>query len=45
MSVVLVHGAGMGSSCWDRLVPLLDGPAVAVDLPGRGGELTSTCAG
>ncbi|MFT4396690.1 alpha/beta fold hydrolase [Gordonia lacunae] len=36
MSVVLVHGAGMGSSCWDRLVPFLDGPAVAVDLPGRG---------
>jgi pimeloyl-ACP methyl ester carboxylesterase len=33
---VLVHGAGMGASCWDRLLPHLDRPAVAVDLPGRG---------
>jgi pimeloyl-ACP methyl ester carboxylesterase len=33
---VLVHGAGMGASCWDRLTPHLDAPAVAVDLPGRG---------
>jgi len=33
---VLVHGAGMGADCWDRLVPLLDGPVVCVDLPGRG---------
>jgi pimeloyl-ACP methyl ester carboxylesterase len=32
---VLVHGAGMGASCWDRLLPHLDRPAVAVDLPGR----------
>lgn len=33
---ILVHGAGMGASCWDRLLPLLDAPALAVDLPGRG---------
>ena len=33
---VLVHGAGMGASCWDRLIPHLDAPAVALDLPGRG---------
>ena len=33
---VLVHGAGMGADCWDRLLPHLSGPAVAVDLPGRG---------
>ena len=33
---VLVHGAGMGASCWDRLLPHLDRPAIAVDLPGRG---------
>jgi pimeloyl-ACP methyl ester carboxylesterase len=33
---VLVHGAGYGANCWDRLTPLLDGPALAVDLPGRG---------
>ena len=29
---VLVHGAGMGASCWDRLIPHLDAPAVAIDL-------------
>ena len=36
MPYVLVHGGGFGASCWDPLVPLLDGPVVAVDLPGRG---------
>jgi len=35
---VLVHGGGMDGSCWDRLVPLLDGVVVVVDLPGRGGR-------
>lgn len=33
---VLVHGAGMGADCWDRLLPHLSQSAVAVDLPGRG---------
>jgi pimeloyl-ACP methyl ester carboxylesterase len=33
---VLVHGAGMGGDCWERLTPLLGGEVVAVDLPGRG---------
>lgn len=33
---VLIHGAGMGASCWDRLLPHLDRPTIAVDLPGRG---------
>jgi len=33
---VLVHGAGFGANCWDRLVPHLDRPVIAVDLPGRG---------
>lgn len=36
MSYLLVHGAGMSASCWEMLTPLLDGPVVAVDLPGRG---------
>jgi pimeloyl-ACP methyl ester carboxylesterase len=36
MSFVLVHGAGMGAQCWQRLVPLLEGDTCAVDLPGRG---------
>jgi len=33
---VLVHGAGMGAGCWDRLLPHLARPTIAVDLPGRG---------
>lgn len=36
MSFVLVHGAGQSATCWDKLVPLLTPPTVAVDLPGRG---------
>lgn len=36
MTYVLVHGGGSTSRFWDRVVPLLDGPALAVDLPGRG---------
>ena len=36
MTFVLVHGGGFGGSCWEPLVPFLDAPAVAVDLPGRG---------
>lgn len=34
--IVLVHGGMHGSWGWDPLVPLLDLPVVAVDLPGRG---------
>jgi pimeloyl-ACP methyl ester carboxylesterase len=36
VAFVLVHGGGMDASSWDRLVDLLDGEVVAVDLPGRG---------
>ncbi len=32
---VLVHGGGSTARFWDRLVPLLDRPSLAVDLPGR----------
>jgi pimeloyl-ACP methyl ester carboxylesterase len=32
---VLVHGGAHGPWCWDKLVPFLDHPAVAVELPGR----------
>ncbi|MBV9953493.1 MAG: alpha/beta hydrolase [Acidimicrobiia bacterium] len=35
-SIVLVHGGGATARFWDRLIPRLDRPALAVDLPGRG---------
>jgi len=35
---VLVHGGFHDARCWERLIPLLVRPAVAVDLPGRGGR-------
>jgi pimeloyl-ACP methyl ester carboxylesterase len=34
-SIVLVHGGGTTARFWDRLLPCLDRPALAVDLPGR----------
>lgn len=33
---VLIHGGTFDARCWDLLVPHLDAPAIAVDLPGRG---------
>jgi pimeloyl-ACP methyl ester carboxylesterase len=34
--LVLVHGGGFDSRCWDLMVPHLEHEALAVDLPGRG---------
>jgi pimeloyl-ACP methyl ester carboxylesterase len=34
--IVLIHGGGLDGRCWDRLLPFLTGPVLAVDLPGRG---------
>jgi len=38
MTYVLVHGGGATARFWDRLLPHLDRPALAVDLPGRNGK-------
>jgi pimeloyl-ACP methyl ester carboxylesterase len=34
--VVLVHGGGFAGSCWELVLDCLNGPVLAVDLPGRG---------
>jgi pimeloyl-ACP methyl ester carboxylesterase len=34
-TLVLLHGGGRGSWCWEGVTPLLDAPAMALDLPGR----------
>jgi pimeloyl-ACP methyl ester carboxylesterase len=36
VTIILIHGGGSTARFWDRLVPLLDGDVLAVDLPGRG---------
>ena len=38
MTYVLVHGGGTTARFWDRLLPHLDHPSIAVDLPGRSGK-------
>ena len=35
MTYVLVHDGGATARFWDRLLPHLDRPVLAVDLPGR----------
>jgi pimeloyl-ACP methyl ester carboxylesterase len=40
VTYVLIHGGGSSGRYWDRLVPLLDGAAVAADMPGRNGKPT-----
>jgi pimeloyl-ACP methyl ester carboxylesterase len=35
LGFVLIHGGGVSGAFWDRLLPKLGHPALAVDLPGR----------
>ena len=35
MTYLLIHGGGSTARFWDRFVPMLDGPVLAVNLPGR----------
>lgn len=36
MTMVLVHGGGLGKQCWSTMLPYLDGDVLPIDLPGRG---------
>jgi pimeloyl-ACP methyl ester carboxylesterase len=36
--LLLLHGAGLGSWIWERVLPELNFPAEAIDLPGRSGK-------
>ncbi len=38
VTFVFVHGGGASSGFWDRLLPHLRHPALAIDLPGRAGK-------
>jgi len=42
--IILLHGAGLGSHIWEKVIPMLNLPSLAIDLPGRGGEPASTSA-
>ncbi|MEZ5654052.1 MAG: alpha/beta hydrolase [Burkholderiaceae bacterium] len=37
--LLLLHGAGLGKWIWESVIPLLEVPAVALDLPGRNNRI------
>lgn len=38
MTYLLIHGGGSTARYWDRVVPLLAGPSLTIDMPGRNGK-------
>jgi pimeloyl-ACP methyl ester carboxylesterase len=40
LGLVLLHGAMLGSWIWERVEPLVAGPVLAIDFPGRGTKQT-----
>lgn len=38
---VFLHGAGYGSWIWEKVIPLLNAPTLAIDFPGRGKKTVS----
>lgn len=45
VGVVLFHGAGLGSWIWQRVGASMQGPTLAIDLPGRAGTERGTHVG
>lgn len=41
IGIVLLHGAGYGSWIWEKVIPQLDYPSLAIDFPGRGTKKVS----
>jgi pimeloyl-ACP methyl ester carboxylesterase len=38
VGIILLHGAGLGSWIWEKVIPELKSKSIAIDLPGRAGK-------